>query len=709
MAPAPQTQSATDNAANSGPQFNSLESFLNLYGLAEYALYKKTATDHLSYDGWISSDHVLGPYLYHLTLDALADDSDSDDEIEDEPPSQVAEPEKPDQNPALTVTTNGNGDPHSARATSTIGADAKLEGVAPSTKKKRRLKKVEAASPPPPPEEINSPTPVSGTATPKSGVASPDGPGSSSANRRGLRTRTPAQQRPYFHHAKLFDEAEEAVLESESTRRPFHRTSRLSQVFGPDDESVGESTDEEMVNGIDTRPESPDKISPAKELPSTRNEVHNAANKIRTDPIPIDDRPTSEQPKPKKRGRPRKHPLPPDNPANLQELPTQKPKRTRGRPKKTVMSEEFVHSEGTEDDEGLQRLKNGTTIEEALQYQQASGKSSATQAAELKAAGISAVDTQYEEPNDDVESAGTTPRNPRKAKKTSLGSYALPGEGEEDEEVTRVAPRKRRQSKKMVLSPDIVQDSDEENEEEVVEAPRSAPRKRRQSKKIVLSQELVHDTTEEENEEETGIQMETPKKQRRPRKTPISAELVEDDDDEDSEPMLLDETPKTDEKPKMIVKFKIPPLQLQTVVVTEKMAETASALANVSAPVEYSTPKRTRKPSKKKILSAEVIQDEDEDDSEDEVITRSIPTRERQVKRDIIYSDPVPLEVEVEEDDEEFLRTTAKHQQKAKRLSLDETAALSAVQGGGQSGERSGRRYKRSNLNEAGDEAQAIE
>lgn len=64
--------SATTNRPTSdNAKFNSLESFLGVYGNAEYALYKKAnPTPHLPYDDWATSEHVLGPYLYHLTLDA---------------------------------------------------------------------------------------------------------------------------------------------------------------------------------------------------------------------------------------------------------------------------------------------------------------------------------------------------------------------------------------------------------------------------------------------------------------------------------------------------------------------------------------------------------------------------------------------------------------------------------------------------------------
>jgi hypothetical protein len=60
--------------------------------------------------------------------------------------------------------------------------------------------------------------PADTTTTPKNAAASPDGPGSSS--RRGLRTRTPAQQRPYFHNAQVFDELVSDGPEAETDSIP---------------------------------------------------------------------------------------------------------------------------------------------------------------------------------------------------------------------------------------------------------------------------------------------------------------------------------------------------------------------------------------------------------------------------------------------------------------------------------------------------------
>jgi hypothetical protein len=54
-------------------------------------------------------------------------------------------------------------------------------------------------------EEAEQPSPIADAPAETDG---PDGPNASSAPRRGLRARTAAQQRPYFHHAKLFEGAD---------------------------------------------------------------------------------------------------------------------------------------------------------------------------------------------------------------------------------------------------------------------------------------------------------------------------------------------------------------------------------------------------------------------------------------------------------------------------------------------------------------------
>ncbi|OAG02574.1 uncharacterized protein CC84DRAFT_897957 [Paraphaeosphaeria sporulosa] len=80
--------------------------------------------------------------------------------------------------------------------------------------------------------------PVDAMTTPNNAAASPDGPGSSS--RRGLRTRTPAQQRPYFHNAQVFDDlVAEPEVEPETQPSPPKpkqklRLTGLAQVSFPE-------------------------------------------------------------------------------------------------------------------------------------------------------------------------------------------------------------------------------------------------------------------------------------------------------------------------------------------------------------------------------------------------------------------------------------------------------------------------------------------
>ena len=89
--------------------------------------------------------------------------------------------------------------------------------------------------------------------TPKNAAASPDGPGSSS--RRGLRTRTPAQQRPYYHNAQVFDElvSDEPEAETDATSSPHKpkqklRLTNLAQVSYP--EQVAEDNVEQVEEKI---------------------------------------------------------------------------------------------------------------------------------------------------------------------------------------------------------------------------------------------------------------------------------------------------------------------------------------------------------------------------------------------------------------------------------------------------------------------------
>jgi len=72
--------------------------------------------------------------------------------------------------------------------------------------------------------------------TPKNATASPEDPGSSSSSRRGLRIRTPAQQRPYYHHARVFEDlVSEPEPDTNIRPSPRAKTTKLAQVLYPDD------------------------------------------------------------------------------------------------------------------------------------------------------------------------------------------------------------------------------------------------------------------------------------------------------------------------------------------------------------------------------------------------------------------------------------------------------------------------------------------
>lgn len=78
MAPTASSSTANANKTISNAKFDSFQSWLVIYGNAEYVLYKKSAAPpHLSYEEWASSEHPLGPYLYHLTLEAWDEVSSS--------------------------------------------------------------------------------------------------------------------------------------------------------------------------------------------------------------------------------------------------------------------------------------------------------------------------------------------------------------------------------------------------------------------------------------------------------------------------------------------------------------------------------------------------------------------------------------------------------------------------------------------------------
>ncbi|KAJ4300703.1 hypothetical protein N0V90_002791 [Kalmusia sp. IMI 367209] len=92
--------------------------------------------------------------------------------------------------------------------------------------------------------------PADDVVTPKNAAASPEGPGSSSS-RRGLRTRTPAQQRPYFHHAQAFEELVSEPEAHNSTKPSPNAKTRL-KLTNLAQSSYPEEAEEEIENEIET-------------------------------------------------------------------------------------------------------------------------------------------------------------------------------------------------------------------------------------------------------------------------------------------------------------------------------------------------------------------------------------------------------------------------------------------------------------------------
>lgn len=105
-------------------------------------------------------------------------------------------------------------------------------------------------------DDDSAPVADAGTATPNTAAASPEGPSTSSATRRGLRTRTPAQQRPYLHHAKLFEEAEWAEQNggNDAKRSPKAKPTKLAQVSYPDEEDNLLDEEEDTIAVRQERP-----------------------------------------------------------------------------------------------------------------------------------------------------------------------------------------------------------------------------------------------------------------------------------------------------------------------------------------------------------------------------------------------------------------------------------------------------------------------
>jgi hypothetical protein len=81
MAPLAQTPPVNnENGAYDGsrPRFESLQAWLEVYGGAEYAVYKKDhAPTDVGYEEWATSAHAHGMYLWHAALDVWEEESSS--------------------------------------------------------------------------------------------------------------------------------------------------------------------------------------------------------------------------------------------------------------------------------------------------------------------------------------------------------------------------------------------------------------------------------------------------------------------------------------------------------------------------------------------------------------------------------------------------------------------------------------------------------
>ncbi|KAF2661614.1 hypothetical protein K491DRAFT_773936 [Lophiostoma macrostomum CBS 122681] len=405
MAPAPRTSAANVDATSPNDQFQPFKSWLAAYGDAEYAQYtREAATPHLTYEDWASSDHPLGPYLYKLTLDAWEVGSSSDEELEQ--PVKSAARDLAEREPTDTVKANGNGISNTLVIRSPVKISASGDPSAPAKKKRRPRKKylsdaiispedvddLSTPVPEPIPDEpatfVKKQTPVAKFAsnpstapkgvkivasspdasTPDVATATSDEAGASSTARRGLRVRTPAQQRPYFHHAKLFEETDEGDLIEGSDRQLMTARSKLAEVSYPNSED-GFSSDD--ING-DFGHHSQE---PTPEPKKFKGKGRAWQKKNEDADEDYDQRPLSK--KPKKQGRPRKSLPLHDRAPSGQNMQTEgygdqstktsapsaasvsKPRRKSG-PRKPELSQEFVNSDSESDNAA------GTVHEEVI-------------------------------------------------------------------------------------------------------------------------------------------------------------------------------------------------------------------------------------------------------------------------------------------------------------------------------------------------------
>lgn len=203
------------------------------------------------------------------------------------------------------------------------------------------------------------------------GTASTDP--ASASTRRGLRTRRPAQQRPYYHDAQLFDDVEPAARGEEDFVHALPDSRRVSIAsFGKSyDEDLLEQLDEEAVallqegmepNPLERRPKhfkgkgrawKKEESDEDEEFTIAKKKAAKAAKAAAKAKAKAKGQVNGQ----KKRGRPRKSMLSEDIVRDESDSDVDKmdgvsrnasqagPKQTRGKPRKSVLSEEVVHDD----------------------------------------------------------------------------------------------------------------------------------------------------------------------------------------------------------------------------------------------------------------------------------------------------------------------------------------------------------------------------
>ncbi|KAF2751655.1 hypothetical protein M011DRAFT_482487 [Sporormia fimetaria CBS 119925] len=404
-----------------------LSSFLSESGSAEYQRYKdNSANARLTYHEWSVSEHALGVLLYKLSreaFDAASSDDDTDDDATEYPieiTSASRKGRKPGKAAKAKAVNKKSGLRNSFVADDGV-AEVATSSIAHQKRKKSRVSEpilgteISQASPvknaidnpaeavpaapkirrgPGRPKKNSLPasfaitenaeaTPAP-TVKPSTVVAeSPDNKSPSSARRR-LRTRTAAQQRPYLHSAKLFDEVIDESGDEHARKSRSPHKSKLAEVSYAEEGKTYE--DKDAMNPA----ESQDHMAASEKKAKGKGRTQKRDEKDVDAQLPQ----ASTPPVKRKRGRPRKSEVmarqeqaekaaSPKADVSVTKLtlqfkmPKQKkdeepapveastPEETRRRRKpslrKSHLSEEFVRDE-TDSDDAQENIQEGTSL-----------------------------------------------------------------------------------------------------------------------------------------------------------------------------------------------------------------------------------------------------------------------------------------------------------------------------------------------------------